>query len=216
MTVLTPDDLLTQLRWRYAVKKFDATQRIPEAAWRALEEALVLTPSSFGLQPWRFYVISSQEIRDQLPAISWNQSQVRDASHVVVFAIRSPFTDGDVDRFVARTAEVRETPVEKLAGFRNLMVKAIDQIARAGQIEAWATFQVYIALGNFMTAAAVLGIDTCPMEGILPDRYDELLGLREAGYRTVVVATAGYRAPDDKYALLAKVRYPMDEMIVRL
>jgi nitroreductase len=216
MTVLTPDDLLTQLRWRYAVKKFDSTRRIPEADWRALEEALVLTPSSFGLQPWRFYVISSQEIRDQLPAISWNQSQVRDASHVVVFAIRSPFTDQDVDRFVARTAEVRETPVEKLAGFRNLMVKAIDQIARAGQIEAWATFQVYIALGNFMTAAAALGIDTCPMEGILPDRYDELLGLREAGYRTVVVATAGYRAPDDKYALLAKVRYPTDEMIVRL
>jgi nitroreductase len=216
MTVLTPDDLLTQLRWRYAVKKFDATRSIPEADWQALEEALVLTPSSFGLQPWRFYVITSQEIRDQLPAISWNQSQVRDASHVVVFAIRSPFTDEDVDRFVARTAEVRETPVEKLAGFRNLMVKAIDQIARAGQIEAWATFQVYIALGNFMTAAAALGIDTCPMEGILPDRYDELLGLREAGYRTVVVATAGYRAPDDKYALLAKVRYPTDEMIVRL
>lgn len=216
MTVLTPDDLLTQLRWRYAVKKFDATRSVPEADWRALEEALVLTPSSFGLQPWRFYVITSQEIRDQLPAISWNQSQVRDASHVVVFAIRSPFTDEDVDRFVARTAEVRETPVEKLAGFRNLMVKAIDQIARAGQIEAWATFQVYIALGNFMTAAAALGIDTCPMEGILPDRYDELLGLREAGYRTVVVATAGYRAPDDKYALLAKVRYPTDEMIVRL
>lgn len=216
MTVLTPEDLLTQLRWRYAVKKFDATRRVSETDWQALEEALVLTPSSFGLQPWRFYVITSQEIRDQLPAISWNQSQVRDASHVVVFAIRSPFTDEDVDRFVARTAEVRETPVEKLAGFRNLMVKAIDQIARAGQIEAWATFQVYIALGNFMTAAAALGIDTCPMEGILPDRYDELLGLREAGYRTVVVATAGYRAPDDKYALLAKVRYPMDEMIVRL
>lgn len=216
MTVLTPDDLLTQLRWRYAVKKFDATRRIPEADWRALEEALVLTPSSFGLQPWRFYVITSQELRDQLPAISWNQSQVRDASHVVVFAIRSPFSDEDVDRFVARTAVVRETPLEKLAGFRNMMVKAIDQIARAGQIEAWATFQVYIALGNFMTAAAVLGIDTCPMEGILPDRYDELLGLREAGYRTVVVATAGYRAPDDKYALLAKVRYPTDEMIVRL
>ncbi|MBX3451806.1 MAG: NAD(P)H-dependent oxidoreductase [Planctomycetaceae bacterium] len=216
MTVLTPEDLLTQLRWRYAVKKFDATRRVSETDWQALEEALVLTPSSFGLQPWRFYVITSQEIRDQLPAISWNQSQVRDASHVVVFAIRSPFTDEDVDRFVVRTAEVRETPVEKLAGFRNLMVKAIDQIARAGQIEAWATFQVYIALGNFMTAAAALGIDTCPMEGILPDRYDELLGLREAGYRTVVVATAGYRAPDDKYALLAKVRYPTDEMIVRL
>lgn len=216
MTVLTPDDLLTQLRWRYAVKKFDATRRIPEADWQALEEALVLTPSSFGLQPWRFYVIASREIRDQLPAISWNQSQVRDASHVVVFAIRSPFSDEDVDRFVARTAVVRETPLEKLAGFRNMMVKAIDQIARAGQIEAWATFQVYIALGNFMTAAAALGIDTCPMEGILPDRYDELLGLREAGYRTVVVATAGYRAPDDKYALLAKVRYPTDEMIVRL
>lgn len=216
MTVLTPDDLLTQLRWRYAVKKFDATRCIPESDWRALEEALVLTPSSFGLQPWRFYVITSQEIREQLPAISWSQSQVRDASHVVVFAIRSPFSDEDVDRFVARTAVVRETPLEKLAGFRNMMVKAIDQISRAGQIEAWATFQVYIALGNFMTAAAALGIDTCPMEGILPDRYDELLGLREAGYRTVVVATAGYRAPDDKYALLAKVRYPTDEMIVRL
>ncbi len=216
MTVLTPDDLLTQLRWRYATKKFDATRCIPESDWRALEEALVLTPSSFGLQPWRFYVITSQEIREQLPAISWSQSQVRDASHVVVFAIRSPFSDEDVDRFVARTAVVRETPLEKLAGFRNMMVKAIDQISRAGQIEAWATFQVYIALGNFMTAAAALGIDTCPMEGILPDRYDELLGLREAGYRTVVVATAGYRAPDDKYALLAKVRYPTDEMIVRL
>jgi len=216
MPTMSPDALIHQMRWRYAVKKFDATRPIPDDTWHALEESLVLTPSSFGLQPWRFYVVTSPELKAELPALSWNQSQVRDASHVVVFAVRSPFTGEDIDRFIARTAEIRQTTVETLAGFRRVIVAGLQQIEQAQRLEEWCADQAYLALGNFMTAAAVLGVDACPMEGIQPERYDELLGIRAQGYRTIVVAAAGYRATDDKYASVPKVRFAKSDVVVRL
>src|SRR5436190_20277097 len=115
-----PDALVSQLRWRYATKKFDPARKIAEADWAALEEALILTPSSYGLQPWKFVVITDPAIKTQLPAISWNQKQVQDASHTVVFARRLDLTEEYIDKYLGRIAEVRGGSVESLAGFRKL------------------------------------------------------------------------------------------------
>ena len=216
MNHITTTELLEHLNWRYATKLFDSTKTIPPATWTALEDSLVLTPSSYGIQPWKFLVITNQDLLDQLRPFSWNQSQVSDCSHYVVFAIKKNLTVEDVDRFVARMAEVRNITVESLSGYRNMMVSDVVYGARSFSVNEWASRQAYIALGNFMTSAAVLGVDTCPMEGIDPIKYDKLLGLCEKGFATVVACAAGYRSADDKYASLTKVRFPKSEVVETL
>ena len=210
------ETLLQQLRWRYAVKEFDPSRKIPADDWRTLEQALVLTPSSFGLQPWKFVVITDQATKEKLVPASWNQRQVVDASHAVVFAVRQPLTESDVDRHVARTSEIRGVPVESLAGFKQMMMGSLVPPPAGFDIHHWAALQAYIALGNFMTSAAMLGIDTCPMEGIVPAMYDDLLGLPQEGYGTVVVCVAGYRAADDMHAARPKVRFLPEEVVRRI
>lgn len=215
MHTLTPAQLLESLRWRYAVKQFDAARRIPADTWTALEESLVLSPSSYGLQPWRFVVVESPDVRAKLRPVSWNQSQVTDASHYVVFAAKSSVTEADIDAFVRRTAEVRGVAPESIDGYRKMMVANVAKGMRPDVQQQWAALQVYIALGNFMTAAAVLGIDTCPMEGLDPSKYDEILGLPAQGYRTLCACAAGYRAATDKYALAPKVRFATADVVKR-
>lgn len=216
MNHISTTDLLENLNWRYATKQFDPSTSIAPEIWTALEDALVLTPSSYGLQPWKFLIVTSPELKEQLKPFSWNQSQVTDCSHYVVFAIRKHLTAEDVDRFVARTAEVRGSSVEAMAGYRNMMVTDLVDGARSFNINDWSTRQTYIALGNFMTSAALLGVDTCPMEGIEPVNYDRLLGLSAKGLTTVVACAAGYRSEADKYASLAKVRFPKSEILETL
>jgi nitroreductase len=209
MNSLSPDNLIANLKWRYAVKRFDPARKIPDDQWRALEEALILTPSSYGLQPWKFFVINDMALKEQLVPLSWNQRQLADCSHVVVFAIKTDLAAADIDRYLARMAEVRGIALEQLAGFRKLLMSSFAPPPAEFNVNEWAVRQVYIALGNFMTSAAVLGIDTCPMEGIEPVKYDEQLGLPAKGYATAVVCVAGYRAADDKYAVLPKVRFKL-------
>lgn len=213
MNHITTTDLLEHLNWRYATKQFDASKKIPSEIWTALEDSLVLTPSSYGLQPWKFLIITSSELKEQLKPLSWNQSQVTDCSHYVVFTIKKNITAEHVDLFVARTAELRGGTIEAISGYRNMMVSDVIEGARSFNVNEWATRQVYIALGNFMTSAALLGVDTCAMEGIEPVKYDKLLGLAAKGYSAVVACAAGYRAEEDKYAALAKVRFPKSEVL---
>jgi nitroreductase len=215
-TSISNDTLLSQLRWRYATKAFDPTKKIAPGDWAALEQALILTPTSYGFQPYRFVVVTNQAIKDQFVPHSWNQKQPSEASHFVVFAAKENVTEADVDHYMMHTAAIRGVPVESLAGFRKVLIADIVTGPRSADQHEWATRQTYIALGNFMTAAALVGIDTCPMEGIAPLRYDEILGLTGGGYRTVVACAAGYRAAHDKYALLPKVRYAADELVIHV
>jgi nitroreductase len=214
MAPATPDQLLQQLQWRYAVKRFDPTRKIPPATWAALEQSLVLAPSSFGLQPWKFFVIENPELRETLLPLTWNQSQVTQASHLVVMAIREPFGMHDIDRHVARIAEVTGAPAERFAGYRRTVSGFIND--PNFDPADWAKLQVYLALGVFLASAALLGIDACPMEGFQPRAYDEVLGLADQGYASAVLATAGYRAADDRYADGPKIRYPTEEVIERI
>lgn len=207
------ETVLTALRWRYATKQFDSTRTIDPQTWHALEEALVLAPSSFGIQPWRFFVVTDPELKQRLAAVSWGQAQLIQASHVVVFARKNPITSEDVHFHLERTAEIQGIPVENLRGFGRAIEGFLQNPPYPLDPSEWATRQTYIALGVFLTAAALLGIDTSPMEGMDPAAYDTILGIEGSGYETVTVCPAGYRHPEDKYARLPKVRFPKSRII---
>lgn len=212
MSTLSPSQLLTQLRWRYATKKFDPTKTIPEETWSALASSLVLTPSSFGLQPWHFIVVRDPDTRQKLLAQSWGQAQVTDCSHFLVLAAKTMMTEEAIDAYLQRTVEVRGGEIDQLNPYRDMMVGFTKNMDDQAQLN-WAKLQTYIALGQLMTSAAVLGIDACPMEGINPIEYDHILGLTEKGLTTSVACALGYRAADDKYATAPKVRYEEGEIL---
>lgn len=216
MKFMEPEALIETLNWRYATKQFDPSKKIPAPVWTALEDALVLTPSSYGLQPWQFFVVMDPELKAALRPHSWDQSQVTDCSHLVVFATRNDIDEAYVDKFVARMAGVRGISTESLGFYKGMMASDILNGPRSKWVGEWAARQVYIALGNFMTSAALLGVDTCPMEGMDPAKYDEILGLPEKGFHAVVACPAGYRAAEDKYASLPKVRFAKEEIVQTL
>lgn len=212
-TTISPDALIQQLEWRYATKQFDATRKIEPETWKTLEEALVLTPSSYGLQPYKFIVVTDPGLRAKLRPASWGQSQIEDASHLVVFAIKKAMGEQHISHFVDRVAEVRGVIKESLEGYKGYMMGDLVNGPRAATIDQWAARQAYIALGNFMTSAAILEVDTCPLEGLDPTAYDSILGLEAEGYATVCACAAGYRSAEDKYATLPKVRLPESELV---
>ena len=207
-------ELIEQMHWRYAVKKFDAGKKISEFDWKTMEESLILSASSYGLQPWKFIVVQSPELRKKLTPASWNQTQVNDCSHYVVFATKTQMDEGYISKFIELTCRERGIPTEKLEGYKKMMISDLVHGTRSKMISEWAARQAYIALGNFLTTAALLKIDTCPMEGIEPPKYDEILGLGGSGYHTVVACAAGYRSSEDLYAKAKKIRFNRSEVIV--
>ena len=207
------EHLLNNLKWRYAVKKFDATRKIEAHLWESLEQAAIHAPSSFGLQPWKFVVVEDSALRQKLRGASFNQPQITDASHLVVFARRTQLGQQEVDQYIDRIASVRGSEKAALADFRSMLLGFAQ---RPGfDVNLWAGKQVYIALGVLLTSAAMLGIDSCPMEGFDPAQYDQILGLTDQGLAAQVVATVGYRASDDPFASMKKVRFHDSDVIIR-
>jgi nitroreductase len=215
MTPISTQTLSEALHWRYATKKFDAARKIPEATWAALEESLLLSPSSYGLQPWKFVVVGDPATRERLSAAAHGQRQPVDASHFVVFAFKKDLDASDVDRFLGRTAEVRGVAPDSLKAYGDHIKSSAEGARKAGYLDTWMSRQVYIALGQFMTSAALLGVDSCPMEGIVASKFEEILGLGATGYGVLCACAAGYRAADDKYAGMPKVRFKAQDVILR-
>ena len=207
------EQLLSALNWRYATKIFDATQKIPATTWDTLEQTLVLTPTSYGLQPYRFLIVQDAATRSALLPQSWGQKQVVDCSHYVVFLARTEMKEADVDKLIQRISAVRGVPADSLGAYRGMMLSDVVNGPRGKTAHEWATRQAYIALGSLMTCAAVLGVDACPMEGLNPAEYDKILGLEGGDYKTVVACALGYRAAGDKYASQAKVRYETADLV---
>src|SRR5450432_3435717 len=216
MTTITNQNLIELLNWRYATKIFDAVKKIPADVWSALEQALVLTPTSYGLQPYQFLVVQDAATRAALLPHSWGQKQVVDCSHFVVFTACTEMTEADVDKLIKRTTDLRKLPAGALNADRGMMMGDVVNGPRGKQAHEWAARQSYIALGNLMTCAAVLGVDACPMEGLVPAEYDKILNLNGSGYATVVACALGYRSASDKYASLAKVRYETKDLIQQI
>jgi nitroreductase len=206
-------DILSALNWRYACKVFDASKTIPTETWEKLEQSLILTPSSFGLQPWKFLVIQDRELREKLVPHAWNQRQVADCSHLVVMTVPKVLSVEHIDANITRMVEVRGGTADALMGFRKMVVGFREGLDAKGGLETWAKLQSYIALGQFMLAAALLEVDTCPMEGFIPAKFDEVLGLEDTGYTCAVLCPAGYRSADDRYASLPKVRFETKDII---
>jgi nitroreductase len=168
------------------------------------------------LQPWKFVVVDDPDTRELLVHVSHGQRQVASASHLVVFAIKKTLGEQDIEAHLKRIAEVRGISPELLDTLRGIMVATIISGMNHAARKVWATNQTFIALGNFLTSAALLGIDACPMAGFEPDKYDQILGLDKQDLSAVVIATAGYRDQTDKYATLKKVRYPREEVLLHI
>jgi nitroreductase len=213
MKPIAADTLLEALHWRYATKKFDPAKKIPADTWATLEQALVLAPSSSGLQPWKFIVVQDPATRQKLSAASYGQAQPVDCSHYVVFTVRKNLGADHVDRYLDRIVEVRGGTKDALKGYRDRMIGSLEKARAGGYLDIWQSHQIYIALGQFMASAALLGVDTCPMEGIEPPKYDEILGLAAQGHTALCAGAAGYRAADDKYATAKKVRFKPADVI---
>ena len=201
------------LSWRYAVKKFDSTKKLSENQLHSLTEALCLTPTSMGLQLMKFIVISNPELKQQLLPLTYNQNQVVDCSHVIVFCRINEVTEEHVKSYVNQTASIRNLDVNspQMNGFETMLSSSLKM--SASQQIKWMENQIYLALGNLLTACAVEEIDACPMEGFMPDKVNELLDLKEKGLNCVVLCPVGFRAKDDKYASYPKVRRPKTELV---
>ena len=208
-------DFLENLNWRYATKKFDPAKKIPEDELADLLDAIRLTPSSYGLQPYRVLVIRDPSLRERLRPACWDQSQVTDASHVLVFASRADFDGELIDSYLEEVSDTRGIPVEDLSGYGEFMKSRLLPIP-AGDKAEWSARQAYIALGNLLTAAAALRIDACPMEGFDADQVDEILGLKEINLTATLIAPIGYRSPEDNTQFNQKVRRPESEFFIHL
>lgn len=204
--------LLESLHQRYATKKFDASQKISSDDLSTLLEAIRLSASSYGLQAYKVLVVENEAIRKQLRAASWDQSQITDASQLLVFAVETNFGEADVDRFVDIIAKTRNLDAASLSGYASMMKGSFKRSRE--EIQAWLTKQVYIALGFGLVAAAELNIDACPMEGFDTAQYDQILGLEEKGLHAAVIMTVGYRSSEDGYQHLAKVRRCAEELFI--
>lgn len=207
------NDILSALHWRYATKQFDPQRKLTPEQLRTLTESARLAPSSYGLQPWKFVVVSNAAVRQQLRAHAYDQPQITDASHLIVLCSLDTLTADYVRHFVDEVAAQRSTPREQLADYEQMLVDFVTSLTPE-EARAWMQKQVYIALGTLLTAAAVQQIDACPMEGFEPEKFDEVLQLHEHGVRSAVLCTLGFRMPTDSAAQRQKVRLPHDEVYI--
>lgn len=211
----TKPTLIDALKWRYATKVFDSHKKLSAAQLDALLEALHLCPSSFGLQPWQFIVVSNPQVRAQLRTASFDQPQITDASHLIIFAAQKDITDEVIDRYLQSIVDIRGVNIESLQS-RSTMIKEWTNAKTLQERKEWATRQVYIALGILLAAAALEGIDACPMEMFDQKKFDEILGLGALNLESRVIAAVGFRSASDAYAQAKKVRFPKDQVIVEI
>lgn len=202
------DDLL----WRYATKLFDPTKKIPDADLQDLLDSLLYAPSSYGLQPWHFLVVVDEEKRKELRPFAWNQPQITDASHLIVLCARTDMDEAYIQRFTEKIAEMRGVELESLEDYKQMMLNKVLEKSKEER-QDWMKRQVYLALGFLMSACMEKHIDSCPIEGFEPDKFDELLSLKEKGWTATVVCALGYRSQEDKYAQAPKARWDADEVL---
>jgi len=208
-------DIIKSLRWRYATKKFDATRILPQEKIDLLTEAFNLTATSYGLQPLKLVVLHNKETQKKLTEHSWNQQQVADASHVLILCIENTIGEAHITKYFDTVKAIRSTPEEILKPFKEHLVNSFKNKSE-DEISNWAAKQAYLAMGNLLTVCATEKIDACPMEGFIPEKYDDILDLTKRGLSSILVLPIGYRADDDMFADLKKVRRSTDETIIIL
>ena len=207
--------ILNSLEWRYAVKKFDPSKKLSKDQIDTLKSAFNLTATSFGLQPIKLIVIQNKELQEKFVAHSYYQRQVADASHLLVLCIDNDTTTDDVNAYFDLEKEMRGTSEEIISTFRNQLVEMYkNKTIEEKQLSA--IYQTYIALGNLMTVCAIEGIDSCPMEGFVPEKIDELLNLKSLHLKSVLMLPVGFRAEDDIMNGMRKVRKPLHKTVIEI
>lgn len=207
--------LLDNLKWRAAIKQFDASKKLTRQQLDELLAAVQLAPSSFGLQPYRIIVVEDPEIRVKLREAAYGQAQITEASQLVIFAAETAVDENLVKTYIDLVATTREADRKGLAGFEGAINGTVSGKTPEERI-TWAQKQAYIALGFLLYAAADRHIDTCPMEGFDPDAFNEILGLTEKGLTATVIAPIGYRSDADVYGKMIKVRKPESELFIHV
>ena len=204
---------INALNWRYAAKKFDPDKVLPSEKIWTLKRAFNLTATSYGLQPLKLVVVQNKPLQQKLMAASYNQKQVGTASHVLVICIEKTVGKEFIENYFKTVKETRQTPEEVLHPFRESLIGDFEQ-KPVDEVKVWATHQAYLVLGTLLTVCAVEEIDSCPMEGFKPEEYGKILDLEDHNLEAVLALPVGYRAADDFFAELKKVRRPLDETII--
>ncbi len=208
-------NIIEKLQWRYATKKFDVNTSISQEKLNIIKEAFNLTATSYGLQPVKLVIIKNKALQEQLVAPSMNQSQVAQASHVLVFCTETKIDTAYIENYFDRIKAIRNTPDEVLNPFKNFLIDDFKGKSET-DIKIWAVKQAYLAMGNLLTVCAIEDIDACPMEGFSPKAYDEILDLGSKGLQSVLVLPIGYRAADDMFADFKKVRKDINEVVFEM
>jgi len=207
--------ILEQLKWRYATKKFDETKKVSSDTIGILKEAFNLTATSFGLQPIKLIVVSNPEVIQNLVPLSFNQGQIGNASHIFIICIENKVDTAFIKNYFDLVERTRNTPREILSSFENFLIDDFSK-KTLEEIKYWATKQAYLVLGNLLTVCAIEKVDSCPIEGFSPDKYDEYLALSEKGLSAVLVMAVGHRAKDDVFSEFKKVRRGVDELVIEI
>lgn len=208
-------NFITDANWRYATKKFDTSKKISNEDLATLKEAIRLSASSYGLQPYKVIIVENPELRAKLQPAAWGQSQITEASHLVVFANIVDFGEEEIDAYFKDLTETRNIPMEAVQGYADFMKSKVISLP-AETKNTWTSKQTYLALGNLLNAAAELKIDVTPMEGFDPAQFNEILGLEKLGLSAVLVAAVGYRHENDDTQHYAKVRKSNEELFINL
>ncbi|RKT00408.1 NAD(P)H-dependent oxidoreductase [Flavobacterium sp. 123] len=206
---------LDHQNWRYATKKFDAAKKITTEDLNTLKEAIRLSSSSYGLQPYKVIIVENPELRAQLQSAAYGQTQVVDASHLIIFANELNFGEEGINNFSKNMSETRGIPLESLQGYVDYMKSNITGLPEETR-NIWTSKQTYLALGNLLNAAAELKIDVTPMEGFVPAKVNEILGLDKLGLNASLLATIGYRHDEDATQYYKKVRKSNEELFITL
>lgn len=208
-------NFIESLEWRCAVKKFDPNKKLNKEQLDYLIKALQLTPTSYGLQAYKFVLVENPEVRKKIQSHAWNQTQVVDASHLFVLCIYDDLTEKHVEDYLKLISKVRGTPMEKLNDYKQMMLGSVNNKTKEKR-QVWMACQVYIALGILMSACASLEVDSCPMEGFSPPDVDNDLHLSEKGLKSVLLCPVGFRSADDPYSKQKKVRYPVNDLVIKI
>ena len=203
------------LEWRYATKKFDADKKIDDATFGNLLEALRLSPSSYGLQPWKFIVVNSKELREKISVVGYGQPQITEASHLIIFANKKNIDDNLVDEYLQFVSKEKNIDILNLEGLGKMMKGSFAGKTNE-ELRSWAAHQAYLALGVFLTSCAMSGIDACPMEGFDSIKLDEVLGLSALNLESKAMIAVGYRRESDSHALDKKIRFPKEEVFIEI
>jgi nitroreductase len=206
---------IEHLEWRYAVKKFDTKKILPKEKIQGLKQAFNLTATSYGLQPIKMLVIKNKELQGLLVAHSYGQQQVGEASHVLVICIEGKIDKEYITKYFEQVKKIRGTNDKVLNPFKDSLVESFSK-KEAEEVRRWATNQAYLALGTLLSFCGLEEIDSCPMEGFIPKEYDRLLKLDTLGLNSVLVLPVGYRAEDDMFSEMKKVRKNIDDIIIEI